>query len=120
MRNTHRGLASRIAATLLIAGLLAPALARAAEDEPEPAQASLPDPAVGERWYDQPLRMADQVVDLIVIRPLSALTLLAGAGLFIPAAALSAPNGMEGIRDAYERFVSEPGEYFWSRPLGEF
>ena len=71
-------------------------------------------------WYDQPLRFFDQTVDLIVIRPLAGLALATGAVLFVPAAILTAPNGMESIEDAYARFIGEPGEYFYSRPLGEF
>ena len=55
-----------------------------------------------------------------MLRPLSLVTLVAGAMLFLPAALMTAPNGMDSVADAYERFVNEPGEYFWGRPLGEF
>lgn len=121
MRHHPSGLARlthRFAAAVLVAGLLAPALGRAAEGD---AETAVPDPvAVEPRWYESVLRTGDQIVDLLVIRPLAGVTLAAGAVLFIPAAVLSSPNGMEGIRDAYERFVGEPAEYFGSRPLGEF
>jgi hypothetical protein len=62
----------------------------------------------------------DVAVDLAVIRPLAAVTLAAGAALFVPAVIMTAPNGVDSMRDAYDRFVREPGEYFYSRPLGEF
>jgi hypothetical protein len=131
MPRSHRGVATRIAAAVLIAGLVSPALARAAEDaEGTPAEEVSEDvtedvpaepPLIRDsRWYDEPLRIFDQTIDLIVIRPLAAVTLVAGAAIFVPAAVLTAPNGMEGITDAYERFVNEPAQYFYSRPLGEF
>lgn len=72
-----------------------------------------------ERWYDTPLYVSDVVVDAVLIRPVAAITFLAGAALFVPAAMLTAPNGMDSIRDAYDRFVNEPGQYLWGRPLGE-
>lgn len=119
MRRTNRGLASRAAACALIAGLVAPALALAAEEED--ADVSAEPPLVRDtNWYDGPLRGFEQTVDLLVVRPLAGLTLATGAVLFVPAAILSSPSGMEAITDAYERFVDEPGQYFWSRPLGEF
>lgn len=72
------------------------------------------------RWYDGPVRALDVTVDVVVVRPLAALTLACGAILFVPAALLSAPSGRDVIEEAWERFVTTPGEQVWERPLGEF
>jgi uncharacterized membrane protein YfcA len=107
----------RIVTVLLIAVLLMPASGWAADDE----KADEPPPAPIQRhWYDPLVHQSDVGVDLILVRPLAGLTLIAGGLLFVPAALITAPNGTDSIRDAYERFVREPGEYFYSRPLGEF
>ena len=86
------------------------------------ADAEPPEPPapVEKHWYDVVLHNFDIGVDLLIIRPLAGVTLAAGAALFIPAVIMTSPNGKEGIKDAYDRFVREPGEYFASRPLGEF
>jgi len=102
----------------LCAGLLMPAAGSAAEDgsgvEP-PARAPVP-----AHWYDVLLHNTDVGIDLLVVRPLSAVTLGAGAALFVPAVIMTAPNGRDSIHDAYQRFVGEPSDYFLNRPLGEF
>ena len=132
----------RIAAWLLLAGLCAPAPVWA-EDEPTeaaPAEASdasddsedsddaddaddaeerLAGP-VETHWYDALLRNTDIGFDLLIVRPLAGVTAAAGAALFVPAVIMTAPNGKDSMKDAYERFVREPGEYFATRPLGEF
>ncbi|TMA24181.1 MAG: hypothetical protein E6J87_24305 [Deltaproteobacteria bacterium] len=108
---------SRIAAALLIAGLLAPATGLAAEQSTDDQPAPAP---VEPHGYDAVLHSADVTVDLLVVRPLAAVTFLAGAALFLPAAVMTSPNGTDSIHDAYERFIREPGEYAYSRPLGEF
>jgi hypothetical protein len=110
----------RIATAVLGAGLLAPAMGSAAEgggaaEKPAPAPAPIPS-----HWYDVLLHNTNVGVDLIVVRPLAAVTLAAGTALFVPAAIMTAPNGRDSIRDAYQRFVGEPGEYLLTRPLGEF
>jgi hypothetical protein len=111
------GLVSRIVAALSIALLIAPTQGWAADDEKadEP-----PPPPIQRHWYDPVLHQTDIGVDLMLIRPLAGITLVAGALLFVPAALITAPNGTDSIRDAYDRFLREPGEYFYSRPLGEF
>jgi hypothetical protein len=118
----------RIAAAALVfawlAGVVAPAPGSAAEDEGEAeaeAEGEKPAPApVETHWYDALIHNANVGADLLVIRPLAAVTLCAGAVLFVPAAIMTAPNGWESVKEAYQRFVAEPGEYFYSRPLGEF
>jgi hypothetical protein len=117
--STPQSRVRRIAAAVVIAVLIVPA-AGYAEDEdkfepPPPAPAP-----VEPHWYDGLRHNTNVGVDLLIIRPLSAVSLAAGAALFVPAAILTAPNGTESMKDAYDRFVREPGEYFYSRPLGDF
>ena len=117
----------RVVAGLVFAAICAPAPVWA-KDEPaaaESAEASdeaeaVPPPPVERRWYHEVEREADVAFDLVIIRPFAGITAAAGAILFVPAAILTAPNGKDSIKEAYERFVREPGEYFISRPLGEF
>jgi hypothetical protein len=110
--------ALRIAAVvLLVAWSAAPAPGFAA-DEGEEAK---PPPApVEQHWYDPVMHETDIGIDLMVVRPLALVTFVSGVALFLPAALLTAPNGWDSIKEAYGRFVTEPGEYFYSRPLGEF
>ncbi len=110
----------RIAAALLVSCLIAPSAGWAEEEGGEGEAEQVPVPPVEKHWYDPVLRNTDIGVDLLLVRPLAAVTLAAGAALFVPAAVMTSPNGFESMRDAYERFVREPGEYFYSRPLGEF
>ena len=107
---------------LLVAWLpvVAPAPGFAAEDEAaEEEQPPAPAP-VEAHWYDPVVHNTNVGVDLLVIRPLAAVTLAAGAALFVPAAIMTSPNCWDSIKDAYQRFIAEPTEYFISRPLGEF
>jgi hypothetical protein len=111
----------RIAAAVLAVAWLAMPAPGLAADEDAKADAEPPPPAPVERhWYDSLVHNTDVGIDLIVIRPLAAVTLVAGAVLFVPAAAITSPNGWDSIKEAYQRFVGEPAEYFASRPLGEF
>jgi hypothetical protein len=110
----------RTAAAVLAALMLAPAAGFAEDEKTEGEAADQPAVPVEKHWYDTLVRNTDIGVDLIVIRPLAAITLAAGAILFVPAAVMTAPNGKDSLLDAYGRFVREPGEYFYSRPLGEF
>jgi len=106
----------RFAAVVLIAPLLAPMAGSAAEEEEAAAE---PAP-VEEHWYDGAMRGLDVGVDLVVVRPLAAVTWGAGAALFVPAAVMTAPNGWDSVKESYDRLVREPGDYLYSRPLGEF
>ena len=108
------------AAALLVAWLpvVAPAPGFAAEDEAQEEEQPAPAP-VEEHWYDPVVHNTNVGVDLLVIRPLAAVTLAAGAVLFVPAVIMTSPNGWDSMKDAYQRFVDEPGEYLISRPLGE-
>jgi len=118
---TSRSPVRPLLAGLLLAALCAPAPVWADEGTSESGDAAEePPPPVEQHWYTSTMRDVDIGVDLIVIRPLAAVTAACGAALFVPAAILTSPNGKDGIKDAYDRFVREPGEYFYSRPLGEF
>jgi hypothetical protein len=90
-----------------------------AEGEAEAEAAPAPAP-VQQEWYDPLVHNANIGVDLIVVRPLSAVTLAVGTALFVPAAIMTSPNGWDSVKDAYQRFIDEPVEYFARRPLGEF
>jgi hypothetical protein len=124
---TSRSPVRRIVAGLLLAVFCAPApvwaadesTAESGEESAEESPAEPPAP-IETHWYDSAVRNFDITVDLILIRPLAAITAVAGAALFVPAVIMTAPNGKDSIKDAYDRFVREPGEYFASRPLGEF
>ena len=63
---------------------------------------------------------AGAAFDVAVLRPLGLLTTVVGAGLFVPAALLTAPNGLDGIQEAWRNFVVEPAESVYKRPLGDF
>lgn len=94
------------------------AAAPAVKDETAPDQ---PAPVPAEpQWYDATIRNANVGVDLLLVRPLAGVTLIAGSVLFVPAAIMTAPNGWDSVKEAYNRFIDEPVDYFASRPLGEF
>lgn len=103
----HRARASRrLAALALTAALLAPGPGWAQAEE---------DPG-----YGGLRRGADIVFDVLVLRPVAALTLAVGAGLFVPVAWMASPGGPDMVEEGWERFVLRPGQQLWGRPLGEF
>lgn len=57
--------------------------------------------------------------DLLVLRPLSAFGLAAGAVLFVPAVIFTAPGGSEGVKDSLDVFVETPWRDLADRPLGD-
>jgi hypothetical protein len=116
---TSRSPVRRIVAGLLLAVFCAPAPVWGADESAEESPAEPPAP-IETHWYDSTVRNFDITVDLILIRPLAGITAVAGAALFVPAVIMTAPNGKDSIKEAYDRFVREPGEYFAKRPLGEF
>ncbi len=96
----------RAAVVTLIAGvLLMPAAARA--EEPKPVETSR-------------TNYPSAVFDLLIVRPLGLVVLPVGVAAFIPAALLTAPNGMERLQEALEHFVTSPAKYVFQRKLGEF
>ena len=63
---------------------------------------------------------AEAAFDIVILRPLGFAASLAGAALFIPAALLSAPGGLDSIEQVWEHFVITPAEHVYTRPLGEW
>ena len=61
-----------------------------------------------------------QIFDAIVLRPLGAIGVCAGFFLFVPAALLTSPGGMDSINEAWTLFVGDPADAAFVRPLGEF
>lgn len=98
------GSSLRGAAVTLIAGLLLSANAYARAEE------------ASERPPPNPIVVG---LDLVLLRPLGLVAMAVGAGLFVPAALLTAPNGLDGIETALKFFVTEPAHSVFQRPLGE-
>ena len=55
-----------------------------------------------------------------MLRPLGFAALPIGVAFFVPAAAITAPNGRESVERALELFVTSPANYVFKRPLGDF
>jgi hypothetical protein len=65
-------------------------------------------------------RAADGTFDALILRPTALMVLATGAGLFVPAAVVSAPSGKIRFQEALDRFVLRPYDYVFKRPLGDF
>ena len=76
-----------------------------------------PGPAASDEAVDGP-SMMDRGFDAVVLRPLGAATLLLGSAVALPAIALAAPGGEEGIDNAYDVFVRTPWDNLVNAPLG--
>ena len=63
---------------------------------------------------------AGAVFDVVILRPLGFAASLVGAALFVPAALVTAPGGLDSIEEAWEQFVITPAEHVYTRPLGEW
>jgi hypothetical protein len=57
--------------------------------------------------------------DLVLIRPLRVVAVVAGAGAFVPAALLTSPGGRPAIESAYQVFVEPAWRSAFIQPLGE-
>jgi hypothetical protein len=68
----------------------------------------------------QAVYTGDVLMDVLVVRPFAFIGTAVGAILFVPAAALTSPGGMDSIQTALDQFVLVPWEYAAERPLGEF
>ena len=60
------------------------------------------------------------VFDAVLLRPLGLLTMVIGAALFVPAAVVTSPGGLDSLEEALELFVLDPAKDVLERPLGEF
>lgn len=92
-----------LAAWLLVVCLLLPA----------PALAQI-DPDVDETNYGA------AVFDVVILRPLGLAAAVVGAALFVPAALITAPGGLDPVREAWELLVIVPGKNVFTRSLGDF
>jgi hypothetical protein len=102
MRKAER-FVSRAAALALLAVLLVPAAAW--------AQAEIPAP---------PPTREEVAFDAAVLRPLRFSALVVGAGLFVPAAILTAPSGKKNLEAVLDYFVLEPAKAVFVQPLGKW
>jgi hypothetical protein len=118
LRNSFRT-AAVLGASLLLA---APVLADAGTDYEAPVEetplSTTPPPEPGEEV--QGVYPGDVIMDVLLVRPLAFVGTGVGAILFVPAAALTSPGGMDAIQTALDQFVLVPWEYAAERPLGEF
>ncbi len=58
--------------------------------------------------------------DVVILRPCGLAALAVGAGLFLPATLLTAPNGRRAVEQAWNHFVTSPAESVLQRGLGDF
>jgi hypothetical protein len=87
---------------------------------PGPAYAVPPPESGLKKTFASAGRYATMGVDLVIVRPITLAATVVGPVLFVPVAIISAPQGMSGIREAWELFVTVPAEHTFTRPLGEF
>jgi hypothetical protein len=66
------------------------------------------------------LRVAGGTFDVLFLRPSGLATLAVGCVMFVPAAALASPGGKVPLGEALDRFVVVPGNYLFTRPIGNF
>jgi hypothetical protein len=112
---------ARALVATLIAGCLLPSGASAqapAQGQADPALAGqadepLPSEAPG-------VSAGAAAFDVLVLRPLGFVVIPVGVAAFIPAAITTAPNGLDSVQTALEFFVTNPTNYVFKRPLGEF
>ena len=111
---------ARIGAAMaaLLAGLLL--LASGAPAQTTPPEAQLDAQLQQEPIEPTGLNPAVAAFDVIVVRPLAATALPIGCALFVPAALITAPGGLDSVKEAAEFFVIGPARYVFTRPLGEF
>ena len=95
----------RAAVVTLIASLLLPASAYGQVQE----EVERPPPNPGAA-----------ALDVVILRPLGLVATAVGAVCFIPAAFVTAPNGLDSVQMALNFFVSEPAKSVFQRPLGDF
>jgi hypothetical protein len=90
-----------------------------AEPEAEPAVEAEAEEA-GEAEVAKPRgRDFDQLVDLLILRPVGIATMIVGGAIFVPAALMAAPGGPGNVRAAWETFVAPSVERTFMTPLGE-
>ena len=91
----------------------------AVEPEPEPVVEAEVEKEVEVKVAKQRDRNFDQLFDLIIMRPFGLVTTIVGGVVFLPAALMASPSGVEGVQSAWEHFVAPSLESTFKRPLGE-
>lgn len=67
-------------------------------------------------WSGQPeSSRVEDIVDLVVLRPLGCIATLAGTGLFVLTLPFTVPT--HSVKKSAERFVVAPFKYTFSRPF---
>lgn len=62
----------------------------------------------------------DPTFDVVILRPVGAVSLVAGSALMVPATLLALPGGgRESVNDAYTMLVKNPWEDVADRKLGD-
>jgi hypothetical protein len=108
MAERRTGVAGAALAAALVVLLTA---APAGADEPSAGRDSLLDSNVESGL--------NKGFDLVLIRPLRVVAVVAGAGAFVPAALLTSPGGRPAIESAYQVFVEPQWRSAFIQPLGE-
>ena len=104
---------TRVSAAALLAAALVPALACAEEQDPSGPESG---------WTKTRERITTGFAvgfDAVVLRPLSAVHLLVGGVLFVPAAALSYFSEPDSLNQARQVFIDVPAENLFQRRLGD-
>ena len=99
-----------LAAGFVLALGLAPILSANAEEAPAADSDRISPPYTNEFM---------QAFDILVLRPLDAVAVVAGAGLMIPASVFGLMGGMEVVEDSWDILVLTNWESLVDRPLGE-
>lgn len=68
----------------------------------------------------QARRVGDVGFDLLALRTTGFLTTVLGAAFLVPVAAITWPGGLHPLREALDHFVIHPGEFTFTRKLGDF
>jgi di/tricarboxylate transporter len=64
--------------------------------------------------------VADATLDLVIFRPLQVAAFAIGATAFVPAALLTAPNGLEPIKQTWDQLAGVQVKPTFRRKLGAF
>ncbi len=120
MRERTASSARAVIATL-VAGFVLPSGARAQIPAQAPAEPAAPGQSQELAAQEGPaVSPGAAAFDVLVLRPLGFVVIPVGVAAFIPAALTTAPNGLDSVQTALEFFVTNPTNYVFKRPLGEF
>lgn len=116
----------RAAVVTLVAGCVLPAGAQSQSATRTATEPATPPPPPTPTQTQSPVSPEEpepsttaRVLDALILRPLGLLVLPVGVAAFIPAALLTAPDGMDSVQTAFELFVTTPANYVFQRKLGD-